>query len=142
MQLSKKLLLTTVTGLAFVSTDAFCVSLHDILSKLSDRIYCISEATGGSDEEYEAEIKNASQPFTLVFSETYDTLWQAKIEGEIIPSKIIYGAFNSFQLDKKGNFDLTVEFTAQKYVWWGGIISLLTLTTSIFLLFRKKHQPS
>ena len=92
--------------------------------------------------KYRVEVENATQPLTLVFSETYDSLWQAEIKGETIPSKIIYGSLNSFYLDKKGDFDLTVEFTAQKYVWWGGIISLLTLTTSIFLLFRKKHQPS
>lgn len=88
--------------------------------------------------QYKVEVKNADQPFTLVFSETYDDLWQAKIKGEIIPSKKIYGVFNSFRLDKKGSFNLTIEFTAQKYVWWGGVISLLTLMTSIFLLLRKR----
>ncbi|MDP3998025.1 MAG: hypothetical protein Q8P89_00205, partial [bacterium] len=89
--------------------------------------------------KYQVGVENATQPFNLVFSETYDSLWRVKINNEIIPSEKIYDGLNSFHIDHKGDLSLIVEFSAQKYVYLGGLISLLTLTTSVFLLLFKKR---
>jgi len=79
--------------------------------------------------KYEVRISEATQPFNLVFSETYDELWQAKIGERIIPSKV-YNNLNSFNIDQTGDFEMIVEFTAQKYVCWGLMVSAATLLTA------------
>lgn len=86
--------------------------------------------------KYVVKIRSAAQPFNLVFSENYDSLWQAKVGNEIIPSTKMFD-LNSFSFKRDGNFDITIEFGAQKYVYWGGLVSLGTLTASLFFLFRK-----
>ena len=88
---------------------------------------------------YKVQVKNTSQPFKLVFSETYDELWQAKIEEKIIPSRV-YNNLNSFTVDQAGDFEMIVEFTAQKYVYWGLVVSAFTLLMSagaLVYLWRK-----
>lgn len=90
---------------------------------------------------YVVEVKNVTQPFTLVFSETYDPLWQAKIGEKIIPSEKLNETFNSFQINQRGDFEVVVEFAAQKYVWWGLVVSLGTLITAFLFLLRAKIAP-
>ena len=90
--------------------------------------------------KYELKIKNATGPFNLVFSETYDEFWQAKIGSEIIPSEKRYNILNSFAIDKKGDFGIVVELTAQKYVWWGLAVSMLTLLISGFSLLKRAKK--
>jgi hypothetical protein len=86
--------------------------------------------------KYRIRVK-ATQPFELVFSETYDEFWQAKVEEKTIPSKKI-GNLNSFPINQTGDYEMTVEFKPQKYVYWGGIISLITLLPIFgFLILRQ-----
>ncbi len=107
--------------------------------------------------KYFIQVKNGEVPFSLVFSEAFDSLWQVKIGKKIIPSKehsparynpedypngvrynpedypngVRYNSINSFVIDQAGDFEATVEFAAQKYVYWGLIISLATLVVSL-----------
>jgi len=81
--------------------------------------------------KYKVQVKNANQPFKLIFSETYNDLWQVKIGDEVINSQPHFELLNSFPIDKTGDFEMTVEFTAQKYVYLGGVVSLLTLLLAI-----------
>ncbi len=76
--------------------------------------------------KYIVRISEVIQPFSLVFSETYDELWQAKI-GETVISSKEWNNLNSFSINQTGNLEITIEFTAQKYVYLGGIVSLITL---------------
>ena len=79
--------------------------------------------------KYIIHISKIAQPFNLVFSETYDELWQAKI-GETIISSREWNNLNNFSINQAGDLEITIEFTAQKYVYLGGIISILTLLFS------------
>lgn len=83
--------------------------------------------------KYLVRVQNASQPFKLIFSETYDELWQAKIGGKISPSTM-FNDLNSFSIDQTGDFEITVEFAAQKYVVYGLAISVATLLVSVGLI--------
>ena len=83
--------------------------------------------------KYLVSLKVEKPPTTLVFSETYDELWQAKMGKRIIPSTL-YNNLNSFSIDQAGDFEIVVEFTAQKYVYWGLVVSAFTLLMSAGVL--------
>jgi glycosyltransferase involved in cell wall biosynthesis len=84
---------------------------------------------------------NASQPFLLMFSESYNPLWKALVEGEEISPIQAYSIVNGFFVNKTGNLAITIYFTGQTYVDVGLKISLasflftvaITLTPSKFL---------
>lgn len=84
-------------------------------------------------------------PAELVFSESYDQLWQArlpagqaKLKNEVINSKSGPNYLNNFQIDQSGELELTVEHAAQKAVNYGSIISILGLFFSgVFLFFSR-----
>ena len=92
--------------------------------------------------KYIVRISEATQPFELVFSETYDELWRARMGEKVIASKPFEKILNSFEVDKTGDFELQINFTPQKYVYYGGVVSLVTLLLSfgglIYLKWQKK----
>jgi len=83
--------------------------------------------------KYLVSLRISEAPVNLVFSETYDELWQAKMGKRIIPSTL-YNNLNSFSIDQAGDFEIVVEFTAQKYVYWGLVVSAFTLLMSAGVL--------
>ena len=83
--------------------------------------------------KYLVEIGNAKEPFWLVFSETFHSLWEAKIGQEKITPVKLFSAINGFYIDKTGDFEITVEFKPQRYVYWGMMGSGITLL--IIILF-------
>jgi len=91
--------------------------------------------------KYLVQVRNASQPFSLVFSETYDRLWEAKIGERIIPS-MRYNGLNSFTLDQTGDFEMIVEFAAQRYVYYGLVISGATISFMLlyYLIFLLRKR--
>ncbi len=94
--------------------------------------------------KYLLQVKDASQPFELYFSEAHDELWQAKIGEKIIPSVEYNGTLykpqaqpnglNRFTIERTGDFEIIVEFAAQKYVYWGLVVSAITLLVCIWHL--------
>jgi len=90
--------------------------------------------------KYKVQVKNISRPFKLVFSETYDKLWQTKLEGGTISSQPYMSVLNSFLINKTGDFEVMVELAGQKYVYWGGVVSLATLLLSLggLIYFRPR----
>jgi len=93
-----------------------------------------------SPTKYLVNLKIDQLPGKLIFSETYDSLWQAKIGKEILFSQK-EGIFNGFVLNRQGNYQLVVEFTPQKYACWGAIVSLMTLSLiDRYLLFGRIWQ--
>jgi hypothetical protein len=84
--------------------------------------------------KYLVQVRNARQSFKLVFSETYDELWQAKIGDRIIPSEKSYNMLNSFKIGETGDLEIVVEFAAQRYVYWGMVVSIATLLISCGVL--------
>lgn len=74
---------------------------------------------------------NASEPFTLVFTEAYDPLWKAFIDGETLTSTPTYSLVNSFYINKTGQFTVTIYFTGQTNADIGLKVAL---TSFIFLV--------
>lgn len=73
---------------------------------------------------------NASQPFYLVFSETYNNNWIASIDGQQVPNEYHFtanGFANGWYINKKGTFTVTLEFWPQNLFYAGSAISITTL---------------
>ncbi len=84
---------------------------------------------------YEVSLGNVTKPATLVFSETFDPLWQVRVNGQTISSSPYNQILNSFAIDTAEDLEVTVVYQPQKYLYWGGIVSLLTLLASVGILF-------
>ncbi|MBA7646715.1 hypothetical protein ES703_54481 [subsurface metagenome] len=85
---------------------------------------------------------STSRPFWLTLSEVYNPLWKAIVAGEEIDSVPSYSFVNSFFLTKTGDYDVTIEFMGQRYVHYGGIISLIAFLGAIVgvILERKRER--
>jgi len=91
--------------------------------------------------KYEVKIENASQPFFLVFSESYDQNWVANVEGQPISNEYHYtanGYANSWYVNKTGTYTVTLEFWPQNLFYIGSAISITTLILSILYISKNK----
>jgi hypothetical protein len=77
---------------------------------------------------------SADEPFLLVFNESYHPLWRAYVAGEEIKPTVVNALFNGFYIDKTGDLDITLEFTGQRYVLIGGVISGIALLVAVSLI--------
>ncbi len=88
--------------------------------------------------KYTVQVKTDTQ-FFLVFSEAYHNLWKAYVDGKEIQSIPAYSFINTFQISKTGEYDMVIEFIGQRYVIYGGIISIASIAvTVIYLTFGVK----
>lgn len=63
-----------------------------------------------SNVHYVAEVKDGEDPFVLVFNNTFDKLWQAKIGGEIVKAHFMVNGFaNGWLVDKKGGYKIDIK---------------------------------
>jgi hypothetical protein len=77
-----------------------------------------------SPTQYQVTIQKAPQ--FVAFSESYDKLWQLEQDTRVVSSSIpLYSLINGFYVDQPGTY--TIVYQAQKDVFPGLIISLLTL---------------
>jgi hypothetical protein len=84
---------------------------------------------------------NASQPFSLVLSESYHKDWVAYIDGQQIPDEhhfIANGYANGWYINKTGTYTITLEFWPQQLFYIGSAISITTLILCV--LFISKDQ--
>jgi len=70
---------------------------------------------------------DSSDPFLLIFSDSYHPLWRAYVDGTETSPVTAYSVVNGFFINKTGEFDITLYFTAQTYADIGIKISLVTL---------------
>lgn len=82
---------------------------------------------------YLVNVKNAQEPFWLIFSETFHPLWQVHLDQEKIAPIKVFNLINAFYIPQTGDFEFEVEFEAQKHVYWGLLGSGLT---ALFILYR------
>lgn len=79
-----------------------------------------------SPVEYTLGVENAKVGDRIVFAESFDPLWQATINGKVIPS-VVDNNLNSFILPKDGSYSLKVFYKPQEWVNIGLWISIVTL---------------
>ncbi len=102
---------------------------------------------------YVVEVKGAASPYLLVFSESFNPAWRAYIvdketgRRERIPDERhfwVNGYANSWWVDKLGDYEIQVEFWPQRLVYWGAVVSAVTLIASVLYCFidarrRRRH---
>jgi len=88
--------------------------------------------------KYTLDIKNAKEGDILVFSEGFDSLWQAQGNDFKINSEVFNGKFNSFKLPENGDYSLTVYYTPQDWVNLGVVTSVISVlsVTAILIGFK------
>jgi hypothetical protein len=90
---------------------------------------------------------NTPQPFTLVFSETYDTEWVGKIESQngVLQHFVVNGYFNGWSVNKTGVYTIVLEYYPQRYVNWGitiFVISAIMLVGILVIYFEKRKREN
>lgn len=86
-----------------------------------------------SPVEYEVSVTNAKKGELIVFTESYDSKWIAKVSDYALNAKR-HSLFNSFELPKDGDYKLTVYYTPQDHVNIGIVISTISLVTVLGML--------
>lgn len=91
-----------------------------------------------SSVKYEVEIREAKEPFWLVFSEAFHPGWKASVAGEHIE---INGFANGWYIKKTGNYKFNIFFEPQKILWFGMAVSGLTTLLCLVYLGYKFLAP-
>ena len=84
---------------------------------------------------------NTSNPFNLVFSDSFDNGWIASIDGQQLSDQYHFtanGYANGWYINKTGTYTITLEFTPQKLFYGGAAISIATLIICSLYLTRNK----
>lgn len=89
---------------------------------------------------YQLTVSNVKKGDRIIFSETYDSGWQATMNEEKILSEAYAKRFNSFALQKEGNYTITIYYTPQHWVDKGVIVSIVSfmLVISMLVFLRKR----
>ncbi|HEX5185440.1 MAG TPA: hypothetical protein VFV86_00995, partial [Nitrososphaeraceae archaeon] len=110
-------------------------------------------------------IDNATKPFVLLFSETYDPLWTASIVGDgdsdnatngnngdqqsakTIANVPLFSIVNGFLINKTGSFDVVIEYKPQAWFFTGLSISIIivilfavTMMIYYYKINKSKHR--
>lgn len=108
-----------------------------------------------SSTSYSANVRGASKPFLLVFSEAYHRSWRAGIrydDGSVhwLPDNShvpINGYANGWWIDGMSDGELVITFKSQRYFWFGLTIAGVSLGVGLIVigwravsLLRKYYQ--
>lgn len=101
---------------------------------------------------YKVEVKNATSPYALVFTQNFDRKWQASIDGVPIDSLYHFGAngyANAWYITREGDYTITLTYLPQEsydrmvVASVFSVIALIAIT--IFDVVRRrlhKHIPT
>jgi hypothetical protein len=98
---------------------------------------------------YRVNVTNATEPFYLIFSETYDSSWKIyegsvnwleTIFNEPLSAEHFYvnGYANAWYINKTGTFTITLEFWPQNLFYAGSVTSITTLIFCIIYVNKDK----
>jgi len=96
---------------------------------------------------YKIKIKEAKNPFILVFSELFNSGWELLQEdGSKIPDDkhfLVNGFSNAWLIEKPGDYELTLRLAAQELLDKGKIVSLVSIFAFLVFLgllsWRRKY---
>lgn len=92
-----------------------------------------------SPVKYKVIVKNAQEPFWLVFSESYNSGWKTSIGGQ---HKMVNGFANGWYLEKTGDYEFTIFFAPQKIFNLSVGISFFSAVFSLSYLFIKRFKEN
>lgn len=94
--------------------------------------------------QYQVSV-SASKPFMMAFAEAYHPMWVARLDGKEYQSVPLYSLVNGFWIEDTGELEITIEYKAQKWLYYGAGITLVSLAGAAGYLIwnrvsRKKSQ--
>lgn len=104
------------------------ISYDDLLNSQSLRTITKINPT-----KWNAKI-NSTEPFILVFAESYDSMWVCYVNGKKVNSVPLYGAINGFRIYQTGLLDITIEYEPQKWLYICSIISATIIIACIIYI--------
>ena len=94
------------------------------------------------------ENRKSTRAFIIYFAESYDPLWQARIDraesddinnlsdnSNKINSMPLYGLTNGFYFNKIGDYDLIIEYSPELWFSQGLIVSILSLAAMVVTIY-------
>lgn len=92
--------------------------------------------------KYVIKITGAKSPYYLLFNQSFSNGWRLTSD-KSAPGAIHFtanGFANAWRIDRAGDYTLTLEYTPQRYVYVGLVITFLTILFCLSILFltRKK----
>lgn len=95
-----------------------------------------------SPTSYTVHIAHASQPYILLFKQTFSPFWIASIDnaGPVSNHFSAYDGFNGWYIDKKGDYTITLQFQVQKYYLLGKVVSGITVLVLFVIVFLPKRK--
>ncbi len=86
---------------------------------------------------YEVLVRSASEPYWLVFSESYDNGWKLSSKnGEIKEHFVANGYANAWKIKEKGDYSLSIVYEPQKKISLAYLVSVITFAAWLELSFR------
>jgi len=95
-----------------------------------------------SPVEWEVVV-NASNPFILIYTEPYDRLWKAYVNGKEVEPITLYSMVNGFPINETGISCIKIYYTLQTYYNLGLFISGISFMILIFLcIYRRPNAKA
>jgi hypothetical protein len=115
------------TTVVFLSTQAEVNEINDLAFSMSSGLPTV-RFRRVSPTRYDVWVSNATAPFVLVFSETYDRRWSATVNGNQVGKHLMLNGYaNGWYIHKDGSYAIDLEYLPQRLVSVGLAISLSTL---------------
>jgi hypothetical protein len=66
-----------------------------------------------SNSSYRVDIKDSTEPFTLIFKESFNDMWEARILDEkVVDHFMVYDYANGWQVGREGSYTIDIIFNA------------------------------
>ncbi|MDO8638411.1 MAG: hypothetical protein Q7R43_02460 [Candidatus Daviesbacteria bacterium] len=62
-----------------------------------------------SNDHFFVKVRDATEPYILIFNNTFDKSWQLRVENKIIEQFIVNGFANGWLVDKEGDYKLDIK---------------------------------
>jgi hypothetical protein len=88
---------------------------------------------------YDVQV-NATGPYMLVLSETYNPLWAASAPWGVIPQAnhfVVNGYANMWYISQPGVYHLQLHFLANNYLAYGTVIALFAMILTFIGVYRR-----
>lgn len=115
-------------------------------ASLSSQSALLVSYLSSNPTQYTVHISNSSEPFLLVFSESYDRNWVAYVDGQLVSNQshfVVNGYGNAWYINRTGTFDVVLFFGPQRLFYDGVIFSMISisiLSVSIIIVTKKKFS--
>jgi len=89
-----------------------------------------------SETNYNLNVE-ASEPFLMVFAESFEPNWKIMIDGRSIKDVLCDSYLNAFYIDEIGDYSTTMTYVPAGYARYGWMVTFITIILSIFIVIRE-----